>query len=117
MLRSSLVKSASSKQELPENAAISKALQPHLKEMGKLAKRAMPFVQLVRDRFLASGPKVFDSHLDVDEESVLMVNYDYLTATLGLASDGLEVTESQTHFVFDRCQWYTFDAFFRVIAA
>lgn len=54
----------------------------------------MPFVQLVRERFAApaGGPRALDAlTLEIDEETVLQVNYDYLTANLGLDSDGLEV--------------------------
>ena len=88
MLRSQLTAAG----DLPDNALISQALQPHMKSLGKQAKRAMPFVQLVRENFLARGKRVLDANLEIDEEAVLEANYDYITATLGLDSDGLQVT-------------------------
>ncbi|VDL59361.1 unnamed protein product [Hymenolepis diminuta] len=80
--------------ELPDNATISQALQPHMKSMGKQAKRAMSFVQLVRERFQANGKHALDGLPELDEESVLQANAEYLIATLGLSADGLEICDS-----------------------
>ncbi|VDL91362.1 unnamed protein product [Schistocephalus solidus] len=75
----------------PPNAVLAQALQPHLKAMGKHAKKAMPFVQLLRDRLESQGLRSLECTPEVDEEAVLMANYEYLTSTLGLDSAGLEV--------------------------
>ncbi|KAG5443164.1 histone H3.2 [Clonorchis sinensis] len=77
---------------LPDNATLAQLLRPHLKEMGKMAKRAMPFAQLVRERFEARGPSALKPELEVDEHAVLQANKAYLIATLGLrAPDGLTI--------------------------
>ncbi|BHF72933.1 hypothetical protein SprV_0401600500 [Sparganum proliferum] len=80
--------------KLPNNAALAQALQPHLKAMGKYAKKAMPFVQLLRDRLEAQGLRSLECSPEVDEEAVLMANYEYLTSTLGLDSSGLEIRDA-----------------------
>ncbi|TPP66579.1 Leucyl-tRNA synthetase b [Fasciola gigantica] len=77
---------------LADNATIAQKMRPHLKSMGKMAKRAMPFVQLVRDRFDARGASALQAELEVDESAVLKKNLGYLIATLGLrAPDGLTI--------------------------
>lgn len=91
MLRSLLTEAG----ELPDNATIAQALQPHMKSLGKQAKRAMPFVQLVREGFLVRGKSVLDATSEIDEQAVLEANYEYLIATLCLDNDGLEVTLRQ----------------------
>lgn len=63
-----------------------------MKSMGKQAKRAMSFVQLVRERFQANGKHALDAVPELDEEKVLKANLEYLTANLGLDSDGLVVS-------------------------
>ncbi|KAM7535050.1 hypothetical protein Aperf_G00000104543 [Anoplocephala perfoliata] len=80
--------------ELPDNATISQALQPHLKSMGKQAKRAMPFVQMVREHFQTNGRQALDAASEIDEEAVLRANAEYLTTMLGLDADGLEIYDS-----------------------
>ncbi len=97
---------------MPGNAEVSKALQPHMKALGKQAKRAMPFVQLARERFAANGVRTLEAQLEVDEEAVLTANYEYLTANLGLDADGLEVScfDASTQFQCFFC--FTFSAFF-----
>lgn len=69
--------------------------------MGKQAKRAMSFVQLVRERFQANGKHALDSLPELDEESVLQANAEYLIATLGLNADGLKVIY---HILYDPCR-------------
>ncbi|CAH8574826.1 unnamed protein product [Dicrocoelium dendriticum] len=77
---------------LPDNAVLARALRPHLSQMGKAAKRAMPFVQLVRERFDSRGVRALQPNLEVDEYDVLQQNKPYLIATLGLrAPDGLKI--------------------------
>ncbi|KAL5109316.1 Leucine--tRNA ligase cytoplasmic [Taenia crassiceps] len=80
--------------ELPDNATVLQALQPHMKSFGKQAKRAMPFVQLVRERFLSNGEQTLEVKLELDEQAILEANREYLVANLGLDVDGLEVKES-----------------------
>uniref|UniRef100_A0A0R3T4Z1 Leucine--tRNA ligase n=1 Tax=Rodentolepis nana TaxID=102285 RepID=A0A0R3T4Z1_RODNA len=80
--------------ELPDNGTISQALQPHMKSMGKQAKGAMSFVQLLRERFQTNGKSALDAVPELDEEGVLRANAEYLIATLGLDIDGLEICDS-----------------------
>lgn len=80
--------------ELPDNATVLQALQPHMKSFGKQAKRAMPFAQLVRERFLSNGERTLEVNLELDEQAVLEANREYLVANLGLDADGLEVTSA-----------------------
>ncbi|CDI97282.1 leucyl tRNA synthetase [Echinococcus multilocularis] len=79
---------------LPDNATVLQALQPHMKSLGKQAKRAMPFVQLVRERFLSNGEQTLNARLELDEQAVLEANRDYLVANLGLDADGLEIRDA-----------------------
>ncbi|CAH8449805.1 unnamed protein product [Heterobilharzia americana] len=77
---------------LPDNATLAQLLRPHLKAMGKMAKRAMPFVQLVRERFENHGKRVLQLQLEVDECEVITKNLSYLISTLGLRQpDGLKI--------------------------
>ncbi|KAF7257889.1 hypothetical protein EG68_04670 [Paragonimus skrjabini miyazakii] len=73
-------------QSLADNATVAQALRPHLKGMGKMAKRAMPFAQLVRERFEARGARALQPELEVNEFEVLEANKSYLAATLGFRS-------------------------------
>ncbi|KAF6777137.1 hypothetical protein AHF37_03346 [Paragonimus kellicotti] len=73
-------------QSLADNATVAQALRPHLKSMGKMAKRAMPFAQLVRERFEARGAHALQPELEVNEFEVLEANKSYLAATLGFRS-------------------------------
>ncbi|KAL5966517.1 Leucine--tRNA ligase cytoplasmic [Taenia solium] len=82
--------------ELPDNATVSQALQPHMKSFGKQAKRAMPFVQLVRERFLSNGEQTLEVKLELDEQAVLEANREYLVSNLGLDADGLEIRDAAT---------------------
>ncbi|VDM17183.1 unnamed protein product [Hydatigera taeniaeformis] len=82
--------------ELPDNATVLQALQPHMKSFGKQAKRAMPFVQLLRERFLSNGEKTLQVKLELDEQAVLEANREYLVANLGLDADGLEIRDAAT---------------------
>ncbi|VDQ05277.1 unnamed protein product [Trichobilharzia regenti] len=77
---------------LADNATLAQLLRPHLKGMGKMAKRAMPFVQLVRERFESHGKQVLQLQLEVDESDVLKKNLSYMISTLGLRQpDGLQI--------------------------
>ncbi|CAH8831751.1 unnamed protein product [Trichobilharzia szidati] len=77
---------------LADNATLAQLLRPHLKGMGKMAKRAMPFVQLVRERFESHGKQVLQLQLEVDESDVLKKNLSYMISTLGLRQpDGLKI--------------------------
>ncbi|KAK4472683.1 hypothetical protein MN116_003913 [Schistosoma mekongi] len=77
---------------LADNATLAQLLRPHLKAMGKMAKRAMPFVQLVRERFEIHGKRVLQLQLEVDECEVIKKNLPYLISTLGLSHpNGLEI--------------------------
>lgn len=90
ILRESL---SEDKKTLADNATIAQKMRPYLKSMGKLAKKAMPFVQLVRDRFDARGVHALQADLEVDECDVLQANLAYLISTLGLRSpNGLTVS-------------------------
>ncbi|CAH8473332.1 unnamed protein product [Schistosoma bovis] len=80
---------------LADNATLAQLLRPHLKAMGKMAKRAMPFVQLVRERFVIHGKRVLQLQLEVDECEVIKKNLSYLISTLGLRQpDGLKINYS-----------------------
>ncbi|VDO89579.1 unnamed protein product, partial [Schistosoma mattheei] len=80
---------------LADNATLAQLLRPHLKTMGKMAKRAMPFVQLVRERFVIHGKRVLQLQLEVDECEVIKKNLSYLISTLGLRQpDGLKINYS-----------------------
>ncbi|VEL29241.1 unnamed protein product [Protopolystoma xenopodis] len=89
-----MLNSESSSFELSSNAVISAALRPLLKKMGaKNAKHAMSFVQMMRERFNASGPGVLSAKPTLDEASLFEANKEYLTSTLGLqAKGGLQIT-------------------------
>lgn len=79
-------------QSLPDNAVIAQLLRPHLSKMGKMAKKAMPFAQLIRDRFRLCGPSALKLELEMDEHKVIQSNLDYLSRTLGLRiPNGLQV--------------------------
>ncbi|CAL8107072.1 unnamed protein product [Calicophoron daubneyi] len=70
--------------ELPENGVIAKELKLHLKSMGKMAKRAMPFVQLVRERFHARGKHALQAELEINEHDIIQANLSYMKSTLAL---------------------------------
>lgn len=52
----------------------------------------MAFVQLVRERFKASGRHALDAVPELDEEAILQANAEYFANILGLDADGLEVS-------------------------
>ncbi|XP_076046408.1 leucyl-tRNA synthetase [Oratosquilla oratoria] len=72
---------------LPDNKEISKKLSS-IGDLKKYMKKAMPFVQAVKDKMKILGEKALVTTSDFDERSVLSENIDYICSTLDL--EGIE---------------------------
>lgn len=71
------------KERLADNKAIAHALKAKPDLEARFMKRAMPFVQALRDKFEALGRRALTPTLAFDEQSVLQQNDAYLRSTLG----------------------------------
>lgn len=68
----------------PENKLIAAELA-QLEELRKYAKRAMPFVQYIKDKVNEVGISALNLTSDIDEMAVLNENKSYLLQTLNVS--------------------------------
>ncbi|CAK9832852.1 Leucine--tRNA ligase, cytoplasmic [Anthophora retusa] len=88
--------------KLPENKIIAAELEK-LPELKKHMKRAMPFVQVIKEKMEVCGLSVFNLTLDFDEFKILQDNKQYLENTLDLESITIKYTDEAPEKTREEC--------------
>ncbi|KPM09989.1 leucine-tRNA ligase, cytoplasmic-like protein [Sarcoptes scabiei] len=88
--------------KLPENHLIASRLGK-IDELKKHMKKVMPFAEMRKKMFIASGSRVLEDAAPFDEMSVLKANHDYLLSTLDLCGIDFEYSDKADQRIQEDC--------------
>lgn len=77
----------------PDNKVIASEMGK-LAELKKYMKKVMPFVAAVKENVTKHGLKALNLTMDFDEKAVLEENMKYLSATLEVSNNHIDITRS-----------------------
>ncbi|CAB3401861.1 unnamed protein product [Caenorhabditis bovis] len=83
-----------SNNELPDNKSISVLIAKE-ESLKKFMKKAMPFVQMVKENYAAKGASALVSNSAIDQEAILRENLDYILNSLDLDRVSIRHTDEQ----------------------